>query len=677
MLRVLVLAALCLLGGAASATEKMYNRGEFRFAIAQAPDFIVPNKIAEQWPGDAPGAKDARWRNWLLDSQSDYRKGGSVVYYDQAIEAVSSELVKDAAKHQIYFSPDYQNLVLHAVELRRAGVWTNRLDPEKITLARREAEFESDMSDGMVSALIVLDDVRVGDVIRMRYTIDGMNPILKGMDHDEIYFAWIDPILHRSFRALYDPGTNISRRSFNGAPEAVIEKQADAVVVSAKAHQVAGQRDEGAYPRWYRPFPSVMFAPQRTWADVVSWAKPLYPNPEVLPKELEAKMQTWKAIADPEQRLMAVLQSMQEDIRYFGIEMGENSHRPHSPTETWERRFGDCKDKAYLTSVVLTRLGIPSVPALAATKMGKGVRHTLPAATAFNHVIVQAQLGKQTVWIDPTMTQQRGNATAIDVSAYGYVLPIADGVTDLREVERKQNSKMQLNVQEKYRPSADGKTMDLLITSEFVGSSADDVRRNIVARGREEMGRGYAEYYRKRFGELEITAPFSVADDQAKNTLIITESYRLKQPWDEKSGSTKNISVYADSMDQDTKLPETIDRQSPLYLNFPMQYQHEQILELPQGWTWQSSGETASIKTTGFDYQRVMEQRGQMVAIKHNIRFNEDHVPTEKLSDHFSKMREVRDGMNRRFVLAMPAASQEKDREARLKNILRDAMDKK
>jgi hypothetical protein len=672
MFRVLSFFLLLLVCGTSLAEEKIIQRGEYRFSIGPVPGFVILRPLADQWPTEAPGAKDVRWRNWLLDSQSDYRKGQSWQFVDQAYEALSPELVANAAKQQIYFNPEYQSLLIHKVDVRRNGVWSNRLNPEKITLARRESEFESDMSNGMVSALIVLDDVRVGDLVHMSYTIKGINPILQGMDHDSIDFSWVDPILDRHVSALYDPGTVIAHRNFNGAPEISIKKGTDAVIVSAEAKQVPALREEGDYPRWYRPFPTVMFAPQRSWADVVRWAKPLYPDPGVFPKELEAKMLEWKAIANPELRLMAVLQTMQEDIRYFGIEMGESSHRPAPPAETWIRRFGDCKDKAYLMSVVLTRLGIPAVPALATTRYGKGLRDFVPAATAFNHVIVQAQLGKQTLWLDPTLTQQRGTAAAIDIMDYGYVLPIADGISDLREVIRTPTSKKQINVQEKYRPSEDGKTVDLLITSEYLGGSADSMRRDLASRGRAEMGKNYTEYYRKRFGELEVLTPFSANDNQSENKLTIIESYRLKQAWDTKTGSTKSLSVFADSMDQDTKLPDTIDRKAPLGLNFPMEYRHEQILELPKGWTWLGSAETETIKSPAFNYDRSISQAEQTVAIKQSVRFTEDSVSVKNLPDYLSKMRDVRDGISRRFVLSVPSATQDKDRDARLKNIMRD-----
>jgi len=123
------------------------------------------------------------------------------------------------------------------------------------------------------------------------------------------------------------------------------------------------------------------------------------------------------------------------------------------------------------------------------------------------------------------------------------------------------------------------------------------------------------------------------------------------------------------------KFPDTRARKARLYLNFPMQYQHEQVFELPQGWTWLGSKQNEAIKSPAFDYERSIAQNGQSVAIKQSIRFNEDHVAVANLPDFFTKMRDVRDGMSRRFILSLPAAAQDKDRDARLKNILRDVMD--
>ena len=129
MLRALSFFVLLFVCGTSLAEEKIIQRGEYRFSIAPTPAFVEIQPLAEQWPAGAPGAKDSRWRNWLFDSQSDYRKGDALSFLDQAYEALSPELVANAAKQQIYFNPEYQTLSIHKVELRRAG------DPAAIVAA--------------------------------------------------------------------------------------------------------------------------------------------------------------------------------------------------------------------------------------------------------------------------------------------------------------------------------------------------------------------------------------------------------------------------------------------------------------------------------------------------------------------------------------------------------------
>src|SRR5690606_25404582 len=107
----------------------------------------------------------------------------------------SETLLAEVAKFEIGFSPAFQQLRIHQVEVRRAGQWHDRFDPERITLARREGDFEMDMANGRVSALIVVADVRPGDLVRYGYSLRGRNPVLQGFTHDALTLHWVDPIL--------------------------------------------------------------------------------------------------------------------------------------------------------------------------------------------------------------------------------------------------------------------------------------------------------------------------------------------------------------------------------------------------------------------------------------------------------------------------------------------------
>ena len=110
-----------------------------------------------------------------------------------------------------------------------------------------------------------------------------------------------------------------------------------------------------------------------------------------------------------EGQIAAVIRLVQEDVRYLALSMGEGGYVPATADETWRSRYGDCKDKAYLSVLLLRRLGLDAEPALVSTRIGRRLDRQLPAASAFNHVIVRLRLKGKSYWLDPTLSQQRGN----------------------------------------------------------------------------------------------------------------------------------------------------------------------------------------------------------------------------------------------------------------------------
>jgi hypothetical protein len=654
-----------------------HQRGDFRFFVGPVPAFVVPHQVAVQWDANAPGADDAVWRYWLYDEQVDRRKGLDAAYTDYAYEAVSSTNIGDAGKYSIEFNPEYQTLVLHAVELRRDGAWHDRLIPDKISLARRESDFENDMSDGRVTALIVLDDVRVGDVVRIRHTITGSNPILGGQAWDSLRTAWRSPLHDVFLRVLYDAGTEVRWHVENDAAPPTVRKGEDAVEVSLSVHGAPAIPDEGNYPTWYSPWPGVQFGPARSWGDVVAWALPLYPAADALPADLQARIVEWKKLPDPQARLRAALRAVQDEVRYFGVEMGSNTHRPTPPADVWRRRYGDCKDKTYLLTTILGKLDIHAVPALVSTTRGRALREIEPTAAAFNHVIVRATLGDATVWVDPTMTQQGGDPRDVDLSDYGVGLPIVAGADALDTIAAPKRPSASVSTVERFLPQDANGGMRYEIETTYTGASANRMRRNMAATRSEDLQRRYSDYYRQRYGALESLARPVVADDRERNTLKVTEAYLLKDPYD-LAGTNRALDVYALALDDATDLPRSMERKGPLGLGQPARYTHEIHVGVPQGWRPTFSNENQKISTDAYDFTGAITretQGGGGVALRYTLDVKAHELPVERANAHLAELRRIRDLLSSRLRFAPPAARlADKERDDRLRALLRDVM---
>jgi transglutaminase-like putative cysteine protease len=650
-------------------------RGDLRFETGDPPAFVVRRELSTRWDPAAPGADDRRWRNWLYDIQSDRRSGRDTVYTEIVFEPKSPSFLGEAGRFQIVYNPGFQTLTIHRVELLRAGKWENRLSPERISLARRESDFERDLTDGHVTALIVLDDVRIDDIIRVSYTVAGSNPILTGQTADWISFSRSNPTLLSGLRVLYAPGAEFRVHRENIKNEPQVRRTADATEVQLLARALPATIVEDNYPPWYQPYPIAQIAPARGWADVVAWALPLYPaHTAAFDDDLERKLAAWKALPDPHARLTAALRTVQNDVRYFGVEIGDNSHRPNAPDVVWQRRYGDCKDKTYLLMTLLHRMGIEAAPALVATDRGRAIADFVPSASVFDHVIVRARIGDETIWIDPTISQQGGDPRDFDLGDYGMVLPVAPRVTALQVVERPRENNAGIEVVERFTPAADGSEVGFEVETVYRGGAADYQRRNTLSQRGDELSRRYAEYYRKRYGELEALAEPAIEDDQTANRLRIRERYRLKSPLQNEGGSVRALEVYAEALQSSSVLPTSLDRVGPLGYTARGRYRHEVSVSLPERWKPTFVEGRLDLNATAFGYERKVEVGETSVKLVYEMNVQREELPVNMVAAHFETLRKVRDDLSAKLRFSIPAATDAKQRDDRLRNLLRDVM---
>jgi transglutaminase-like putative cysteine protease/tetratricopeptide (TPR) repeat protein len=100
----------------------------------------------------------------------------------------------------------------------------------------------------------------------------------------------------------------------------------------------------------------------------------------------------------------AILDYVDREVRYTGIEFGEAAIVPHEPSETLALKYGDCKDKATLLVAMLRAAKIPAYVALLNAGSRLDVPADLPGMGLFDHAIVYVPgaTGAAGLWIDGT-----------------------------------------------------------------------------------------------------------------------------------------------------------------------------------------------------------------------------------------------------------------------------------
>ena len=107
------------------------------------------------------------------------------------------------------------------------------------------------------------------------------------------------------------------------------------------------------------------------WQQMGNWYRSLIngrtnPSPELKQKVVALTSSTPGQI----EKMRALAQFVQHDIRYVAIELGIGGWQPHAAPDIFSHRYGDCKDKATLMGSMLHEIGIDSYYVLINTERG-------------------------------------------------------------------------------------------------------------------------------------------------------------------------------------------------------------------------------------------------------------------------------------------------------------------
>jgi hypothetical protein len=125
------------------------------------------------------------------------------------------------------------------------------------------------------------------------------------------------------------------------------------------------------------------------WEKVGSWYERLTAEVPRGTEPVRAKARELTAgLSGRREKLEALLAFARKQVRYVAVEVGIGGYRPHTPREVLERRWGDCKDKAFLLIDLLREAGIEAWPVLVLSQGGDRVDREFPNPYQFNHLIV-------------------------------------------------------------------------------------------------------------------------------------------------------------------------------------------------------------------------------------------------------------------------------------------------
>jgi lipoprotein NlpI len=505
-----------------TATKPAAN-SSYRFG--KTPDWVRPVKASA--PQAAPAAGGLGYRLLLIDTQTLLGADTSQQVYTRTLSvATESAGLQVVSKAELYFNPAYQTLTVHEASVQRNGTRLDRLKDARIELLRREEALERQTLTGVQTLLVLLNDVRVGDVVEVAYTVHGANPIFKGHFAETYQLGFGAAVDELHWRLEYPRGRTLYTRGIrsDAAPEAQAEGNRQVMQLSRR--NVAAITPEENVPPWFKVYPALHVSDYTDWQQVAGWADELFANPGELGPELTARIEAWRAKGwSREQLASEVLEFVQDEVRYFSVSLGESSHRPKAPAKTYAERLGDCKDKVALLNTILRRLDFDAKPALISVHRNRGVADYLPSHDQFDHVITRLSLNDTVYWLDPTIQKQGRQLKTRGFVNYGLSLVVDPRSTELARVEPAPG---QVQSQE-YESVWDAS--DLRRVPQFTsilrarGLAAEGWRGNVSAGGVERIASAIAGAYARMLPGLKASAEPVVRDDREANLFELELKY--------------------------------------------------------------------------------------------------------------------------------------------------------
>jgi hypothetical protein len=203
-------------------------------------------------------------------------------------------------------------------------------------------------------------------------------------------------------------------KPYHYSQEPVITRQKGDVVYTWEIHHVRPVMVEPFSPSWYRMEPLVRLAPGifeedgykgrlYTWADMGKFIDNLYRGRDQLPVEAKAKVhQLVNGLKDDKEKIAVLYQFLQQNTHYVGIELGIGGWQPFDPTYVYNKKYGDCKALSNYMVALLKETGIRACNVLINGGEGAPGIDTGFACNQFNHAIVLAFAGTDSVWLECT-----------------------------------------------------------------------------------------------------------------------------------------------------------------------------------------------------------------------------------------------------------------------------------
>jgi hypothetical protein len=491
-----------------------------RVSLEPIPPWVVPCDYAIDFKTKNPGPVT----RLLVDHQFQAELQQEFIRVATRLETMQA--VQHHSQWRVEFSPLTQFVQLHSIKIRRGGVDAEHAALDRVQFLQREAGLEGWILDGGVTLLLLLEDVRPGDILEWSFTVQ-TRPILLPESRGALLSVPDGPQLgklHLVVRCAEARPLKWKASSADLAPSELREN-GEVCWVWKRENFLVPEPEEGT-PCWHSERPWIQISDCPDWQTV---AAAVYQAWKEDPEDALAPhvQQIRAAETDVVRQVGRAIQLVQDEFRYLSVNIGLGGQIPASAETVIRRRYGDCKDLAFLLVQLLRRLGVKARPVLVHTLWQKSIRAMLPSPGLFNHVVAEYEIGNETRWVDVTLKAQGGGALNRVIPNFGLGLPIDPASSELVPPPAGSLEHGAYELKECFLVDTTGDASYLGITVTATGGYAESLRLEFENIGLEAMAKKRLQACANRFSQARRVDSLQFRDEREANRFTLAETLEV------------------------------------------------------------------------------------------------------------------------------------------------------
>ncbi len=545
-----------------------------------------PDPLVKRYAKDGLALARAAWKRkskadaevlWDLTAYRVLSSGLSRKLRQQVVKINSSKGVAMYRTYELDYLPDTQHLEVLVARVIRPDGSERESTQRDVQMANPATRMYYDRR----IRTIRFPSLRPGDVIELQTVLSDTPATNMFKD----YFGTLHPLqgaapirrLQLVVELSSDRSIRFSRPALKGFRHKV-SPRGKVKVHSFEVSNVPAVQTEPQMPGWAETYANLHISTFRRWEDVARWywglVKGQFHADAAIKRAVAAAVRGKGSELD---KVIALYHLVARKTRYVALAFGVHTYKPYPAPSVFARKFGDCKDKAMLLSVMLSVAGIKSHPVLLRTRRNGRISTRIPSLAPFDHAILYVPSLK--LWLDPTAT--RSAARDLPYADQGVMALIIDGGAGRL-------------VTTPVLPASANRVRRML-TVHLDARGAARVQETWIVRGQE------ASWWRRRFADpalrseeygklisqtflrARVTSVTISNADELERPLKITARY-LVPGFARVRGRTLTFDLALDTSSRTSRFASLARRKQPLEYSYPWEIRTDVVLQAPKGY---------------------------------------------------------------------------------------------